>query len=381
MLHRQAIFLLFAAVVEVCAERCSNVEAENSKLREELLRVKAQLRGANFRAIRQLSGSAWPDPKGAPPTQPAVWQGVSVAEWAALPRQTQYALASDGKAMVSTTPEHKLFRLHASFVNTSDGGTGAAQVGGGLPIHQLLAFKAGRPVWSEKLLRASMALTTREVSPQQYGSAALDVLMGLQQFAPAGALSYAVFSSISPWVEVTILKHQSTASIRTVDFNAPIVAPGMGISSMSHSELPGLLEGSATEPFDVIVSFSGIEHDGLGRYGDPIHPNGDLAAMQEMWSCLKPGGLLLLGIPTCSHDILIYPQHRIYGPARLKRLLRGFTLVGRVWASQVVRGGWETADTKPTLLTLPHPGTGSTKRCYWGNQPLLALTRQQTFAE
>ena len=153
----------------------------------------------------------------------------------------------------------------------------------------------------------------------------------------------------------------------------------MRISSMWHADLPGLLEGSAEEPFDVIVSFSGIEHDGLGRYGDPVHPNGDLAAMKEMWSCLKPGGLLLLGVPTCSHDMLVYPEHRIYGPHRLKRVLRGFTLVGRVRSSQVVSGGWETAETNPGLLTLPHPSTGSTKRCHWSNQPLLALKRREAF--
>lgn len=32
--------------------------------------------------------------------------------------------------------------------------------------------------------------------------------------------------------------------------------------------------------FDAIVSFSGLEHDGLGRYGDPLNPYGDLSAMR-----------------------------------------------------------------------------------------------------
>jgi len=27
--------------------------------------------------------------------------------------------------------------------------------------------------------------------------------------------------------------------------------------------------------FDMVFSFSSIEHDGLGRYGDPLNPNGD----------------------------------------------------------------------------------------------------------
>ena len=71
-----------------------------------------------------------------------------------------------------------------------------------------------------------------------------------------------------------------------------------------------------TLTLQVIVSFSGLEHDGLGRYGDPIHPNGDRAAMSEIRSFLRPGGLLLLGIPTTPHDDTAWPALRFYGPSR-----------------------------------------------------------------
>ena len=30
--------------------------------------------------------------------------------------------------------------------------------------------------------------------------------------------------------------------------------------------------------------------------------------------CLREGGLLLLAVPTCSRDLLLYPWHRVYGP-------------------------------------------------------------------
>ena len=46
--------------------------------------------------------------------------------------------------------------------------------------------------------------------------------------------------------------------------------------------------------FDLTVSYSGIEHDGLGRYGDPINPEGDISAMREMWLLTRPGGILLV---------------------------------------------------------------------------------------
>ena len=35
--------------------------------------------------------------------------------------------------------------------------------------------------------------------------------------------------------------------------------------------------------FDAVVSFSSIEHSGLGRYGDALNPWGDLIASAQAW--------------------------------------------------------------------------------------------------
>ena len=48
-------------------------------------------------------------------------------------------------------------------------------------------------------------------------------------------------------------------------------------------------------------------HDGLGRYGDPLNPDGDLSAVREMRALLKPRGWLLLGVPTNAWDRLVFP--------------------------------------------------------------------------
>jgi len=40
-----------------------------------------------------------------------------------------------------------------------------------------------------------------------------------------------------------------------------------------------------------------VEHIGLGRYGDPLDPNADLAAMRELQRVLAPGGDLLFVVP------------------------------------------------------------------------------------
>lgn len=81
-----------------------------------------------------------------------------------------------------------------------------------------------------------------------------------------------------------------------------------------------------TKP-EAIISVSSIEHDGLGRYGDPLSPEGDFRAMLELKAGLAPGGLLFLSVPV-GQDCLVFNLHRIYGPKRLPKLLSGWTFLG-----------------------------------------------------
>ena len=48
------------------------------------------------------------------------------------------------------------------------------------------------------------------------------------------------------------------------------------------------LDGTLPE-FDAVVSFSSLEHSGLGRYGDQLNPWGDLITMAKVWCVVKPG--------------------------------------------------------------------------------------------
>uniref|UniRef100_A0A914XVS8 DUF268 domain-containing protein n=1 Tax=Panagrolaimus superbus TaxID=310955 RepID=A0A914XVS8_9BILA len=77
--------------------------------------------------------------------------------------------------------------------------------------------------------------------------------------------------------------------------------------------------------FDFIVSFSSIEHSGLGRYGDPIDPIGDIREMNKIHCMLKPKGLLFLGFPV-GVDKVVFNAHRIYGRIRLGMMFEGFNL-------------------------------------------------------
>jgi SAM-dependent methyltransferase len=54
-----------------------------------------------------------------------------------------------------------------------------------------------------------------------------------------------------------------------------------------------------------------IEHIGLGRYGDPIDPEGHIKAAQELSRVLKPGGKLYLGTPV-GKETVYFDAHRIF---------------------------------------------------------------------
>ena len=47
--------------------------------------------------------------------------------------------------------------------------------------------------------------------------------------------------------------------------------------------------------YDGLVTFSSVEHSGLGRYGDALNPWGDLIAMARAWCVLKPGARAIVG--------------------------------------------------------------------------------------
>lgn len=78
--------------------------------------------------------------------------------------------------------------------------------------------------------------------------------------------------------------------------------------------------------FDVGLSISSFEHDGLGRYGDSLNPDADLQAMQKMKSIIKKKGILFLAVPV-GRDALVWNAHRIYGKIRLNLLLKDWEVL------------------------------------------------------
>lgn len=77
---------------------------------------------------------------------------------------------------------------------------------------------------------------------------------------------------------------------------------------------------------DVGISISSFEHDGLGRYGDKLDPEGDLKTMKKIKKIIKKDGLLFLSVPV-GPDCLVWNAHRIYGQERLPLLIKEWHLL------------------------------------------------------
>lgn len=65
-----------------------------------------------------------------------------------------------------------------------------------------------------------------------------------------------------------------------------------------------------------------IEHVGLGRYGDPIDPDGPAKAAAELSRVLAPGGSLFLSVPV-GRERVCFNAHRVFAPGSVLKMFSG----------------------------------------------------------
>lgn len=69
-----------------------------------------------------------------------------------------------------------------------------------------------------------------------------------------------------------------------------------------------------------------IEHIGLGRYGDPIDPEGSLKGAGELQRVVSSGGKLFLSLPI-GRERICFNAHRVYAPASIPAMFPRMRLV------------------------------------------------------
>jgi hypothetical protein len=136
---------------------------------------------------------------------------------------------------------------------------------------------------------------------------------------PVRGMRVVNLGSITPWYEATLLHYGAAPT--TLDYNT-IVVEDERIAALTVRDV----EHREDMRFDAALSLSSFEHDGLGAYGDPLDPDGDLKAMRQLTRVVRPGGLLYLNVPV-GPDALVFNRARIYGVTRLPPLFEGWTWI------------------------------------------------------
>jgi hypothetical protein len=155
-----------------------------------------------------------------------------------------------------------------------------------------------------------------------------------------------VLGSQEPWYESLALSY-GASHVTTLEYNN-LTYPHPQLTTVTPSTF------SLSPPsFDVVIAVAAVDHDGLGRYGDPLAPDGDLLTMDWLKGLVKTkgmrererrerrekegkkggkgkveGGVLILTAPI-GPDLVVWNLERRYGKVRLPLLLEGWEVKGR----------------------------------------------------
>ncbi|EYC06058.1 hypothetical protein Y032_0078g1170 [Ancylostoma ceylanicum] len=179
-----------------------------------------------------------------------------------------------------------------------------------------------------------------------YGPEGLEVYYALRGYPLHNMVGF-VIGSETPWIEVQALR-SGARKVYTVEYQKTKI---IGTTKIEYVHPVDFAEQwkENLEKFDFAITFSSIEHSGLGRYGDPIDPNGDLREVLKVMCLLKKGGLFFVGFPR-GKDAIRYNAHRYYGRMRLAMVMAGFKWIATYRANSPypqhpIREDFETVDT------------------------------------
>jgi hypothetical protein len=145
-----------------------------------------------------------------------------------------------------------------------------------------------------------------------------------------------ILGSITPWAEAMLFNHHASELI-TVEYTS-ITTDYPNLTILTPAQLADLYLQGQWEPVDFIFTFSSLEHDGLGRYGDPINPWGDLETMARLHCLLRDDGHMFFGVPS-GRDSLVWNAHRIYGRYRLRIIFQDWWILKDCLSPAVANDG------------------------------------------
>ena len=146
-------------------------------------------------------------------------------------------------------------------------------------------------------------------------------------YHPAWAARVLSVTKPAEHVDISSILHFSTLisaflPVRFYDYRpADITLDGLAVGRADLTALP-----FENDSLSSLSCMHTVEHIGLGRYGDPLDPEGDLKAMRELRRVLAPGGNLLFAVPI-GRPKLMFNGHRIYSYSQVLDAFPGLDLV------------------------------------------------------
>jgi hypothetical protein len=194
-----------------------------------------------------------------------------------------------------------------------------------------------QPTWTLEEIEGMKALALQNKLPGNYGWPVTSMIWSMltkHAHLLRGRHAF-VIGSETPWLEAQLLA-VGASHVTTIEYGT-IVSQHPNVSTMTPAQVTQMfLSSNGAEPkFDVAVTFSSLEHSGLGRYGDTLNPWGDLQAVAKAWCITRSGGSMFLGLPASRTDEVCWDAHRSYGLHRWPHLMANYRQVdepaGGMW--------------------------------------------------
>lgn len=201
---------------------------------------------------------------------------------------------------------------------------------------QYLGKKAMVPVWTHDLIENWISLARTGKLHGTYGIKETNALRdGLRHapFVKNGRIL--VIGSERPWVEACCLEAGANEVV-TLEYGG-IVSLHSKVKTVIPADFRLLFLNNSLGEFDAIVTFSSVEHSGLGRYGDMINPWGDMISLARGWCVTKDGGSLTLGVMyNYDNEYIEFNAHRWYGKIRYPYLTTNWKQLYKGTGEQLV---------------------------------------------
>jgi len=109
-------------------------------------------------------------------------------------------------------------------------------------------------------------------------------------------------------------------NIEVLDFR-PLLSCGHKQIKFMQADLMSL-DSQLYEITDSLSCLHAIEHFGLGRYGDPVNPDGHLEGFINLHKMLKPDGKLYISFPIGENSVY-FNAHRVFEPREILKWSKG----------------------------------------------------------